>query len=83
MKKMKRWTAIFASFILSLPYLLMAQDETGTYIDNLNSQDSSYMQQDISGAVEKSSTNYVAIIIVVVVVIIAAVAFILLRKKKK
>ncbi len=82
MKRMKRWTAIIASFILSLPYMLMAQD-SGTYIDNLNSQDSSYMQQDISGAAEKSSSGSTAIIIIVVVVVIAVVAFILLRKKKK
>ena len=83
MKMMKRWTAVIASFILSLPYVLVAQEETGTYIDNLNAQDSSYMQQDISGAAEQSSSGNMAIIIIVVVVVIAVGAFVLLRKKKK
>ena len=83
MKKMKRVTAIIASFILSLPLMLMAQDEGGTYIDNLNAQDSSYMSQDLGGATEASSSGNTAIIIVVAVIVIAVVAFVIIRKKKK
>ncbi len=85
MKKMKKLMAIFASFILSLPFMAAAQD-TATYIDNLNVQDSSYMEQDLLAGAETASSsgsNSTTIIIIVVVVVIAVVAFVLLRKKKK
>ena len=85
MKKMKKLMAIFASFILSLPFMAAAQD-TATYIDNLNVQDSSYMEQDLLAGAETASSsgsNNTTIIIIVVVVAVAVVAFILLRKKKK
>ncbi len=82
MKKIKRLTAIAISFMLSFPYLLMAQDE-GTYIDNLNVQDSSYMQQNVAEGAEKSSSGNIAIIIIVAVIIVAVVVFFLMKKKKK
>jgi LPXTG-motif cell wall-anchored protein len=83
MNKMKKLTASFVSMILSLPYLLMAQEE-GTYIEDLNVQDSSYMEQDLlSGAESASSGNTTTIIIIAVVVVIAIVAFVFLKKKKK
>jgi hypothetical protein len=42
MKTLQKFITTFIGGFLSLPYLLMAQDE-GTYIDNLGAQDSSYM----------------------------------------
>jgi len=83
MKKMKKLTALIASIILSLPFMLAAQD-SATYIDNLNVQDSSYMEQDLlAGTETASSGNSTTIIIIVVVVIIAVVAFVMMKKKKK
>jgi LPXTG-motif cell wall-anchored protein len=79
---MKKLTAVFASIILSLPYLAIAQ-EGGTYIDSLNVQDSSYMQQDLLAGTETTSSGNTTIIIIVAVVIIAVGAFVLLKKKKK
>lgn len=79
---MKKLTAVFASIILSLPFMAMAQ-EGGTYIDSLNVQDSSYMQQDLLAGTETSSSGNTTIIIIVAVVIIAVVAFVILKKKKK
>lgn len=83
MKKMKNLMALIASMILSLPFVVSAQD-TATYIDNLNVQDSSYMQQDLSAGTEAASSgNTTTIIIIVVVVVIAVVAFLMMKKKKK
>lgn len=83
MEKVKRLFALFVLNILSLPYILKAQDE-GTYIDDLNVQDSSYMEQDLlAGAEEASGSGTTIIIIIVVAVVVAAVAFFFLRKKKK
>lgn len=83
MKKMKRLFALLVLNILSLPYLLMAQDE-GTYIDNMNVQDSSYMEQDLLADAEQASgSNTTVIIIIAVVVVVVVVAFVLLKKKKK
>ncbi len=83
MEKIKKLFALLMLNILSVPYYLMAQDE-GTYIDNLNSQDSSYMEQDLlSDAEQASGSNTTVIIIVVAVVVIAAVIFFVLKKKKK
>ncbi len=84
MEKMKKLMAIFASFILSLPFMAAAQD-SATYIDNLNVQDSSYMEQDLLAGTETASSgsNNTTIIIIVVIVIIAVAAFIIMRKKKK
>lgn len=81
MKKMKRLATIVASFILGLPYLLMAQDG-GTYIEDLNTQDSDYMNQGMP-ATESTSSGNTAIYIVVAVVVIAAVVFFVMKKKKK
>jgi LPXTG-motif cell wall-anchored protein len=81
MKTVKRFFALTVLGILSLPYMLIAQDE-GTYIDNLNVQDSSYMEQDLLAGAEQSGSNTI-IIVVVVVVVVAVVAFLVLRKKKK
>lgn len=81
---MKKLMAFFASIILSIPFVASAQKDTATYIDNLNVQDSSYMQQNLqTGAETASSGNSTVVIIIVVVVIIAIAAFIILRKKKK
>lgn len=80
---MKRVIALIGLFIMSIPTLLMAQDQ-GTYIDNLGAQDSSYMDEALPGAVQQSSgSNNTIIIVIVVVVIVAAIAFFLLKKKKK
>jgi len=80
---MKRVIALVGLFILSLPTLLMAQDQ-GTYIENLGAQDSSYMDDTLASPVQQSSgSNTTVIIVIVVVVIVAAVAFFLLKKKKK
>lgn len=80
---MKRIIAIIGLFIMSLPTLLMAQDQ-GTYIDNLGAQDSSYMDEDLLADVgQQSSSNSTVIIIVVAVVVIAAAVFFFLKKKKK
>jgi LPXTG-motif cell wall-anchored protein len=84
MKKMKRLMAILASFILSLPFMAAAQD-TATYIDNLNVQDSSYMEQDLLAGTESaaSGSSSTTIIIIAAVVIIAVVAYFIMKKKKK
>lgn len=84
MKKMKRFMAILASFILSLPFMVAAQD-TATYIDNLNVQDSSYMEQDLLAGTEAASSGSgnATIIIIAAVVIIAVVAYFIMKKKKK
>lgn len=81
MKAMKRLFALMMLSIMSFPYMLKAQDE-GTYIDNLNVQDSSYMDQDLLGGSEGSS-NTTVIIIVAVVVVLAVVLFVLRKRKKK
>ena len=83
MKKMKRLAAMTALFLMNLPFMLMAQDEGGTYIDNLSAQDSSYMEQDLLADAETTSSGNTAIIIVVAVVIIAVVAFVIIKKRKK
>jgi LPXTG-motif cell wall-anchored protein len=82
MKKMKKLMAIVASLILSLPFFAVAQ-EGGTYIDSLNVQDSSYMQQDLLAGAEPASSGNTTIIIIVAVVIVAVAAFVVLKKKKK
>ena len=81
MKTVKRFFALTVLGILSLPWMLIAQDE-GTYIDNLGVQDSSYMEQDLLASGE-SCSNITIIIIVVAVVVVAAVAFFFFKKKKK
>ncbi len=81
MKTVKRFFALAVLGILSLPYILLAQDE-GTYIDNLGVQDSSYMEQDLLAGAEQSGSN-TTIIIIVAVVVVAVVAFFVIRKKKK
>lgn len=81
---MKRFMAILASFILSLPFMVAAQD-TATYIDNLNVQDSTYMEQDLLAGTEAASSGSgsTTIIIIAAVVIIAVVAYFMMKKKKK
>ena len=81
MKILKKLLALVTLTLFGVPYLL-AQDE-GTYIENLNSQDSSYMQQNAMSGAEQSSGSNTVVIIIVAVVVIAVVAFLLLRKKKK
>ena len=73
--------ALIALFVMSLPTVLLAQDQ-GTYIENLGAQDSSYMEETLA-PVEQSSGSNTTIIIVVAVIVVAAAAFFLLRKKKK
>lgn len=80
---MKKLGATLILFLMNLPLVLMAQEETGTYIDNLNAQDSSYMEQDLLAGAEESSSGNTAIIIIVAVVVIAAIVFFVLKKKKK
>ncbi|HSO86878.1 MAG TPA: LPXTG cell wall anchor domain-containing protein [Draconibacterium sp.] len=79
---MKKLMATVASIILSLPFMAVAQ-EGGTYIDSLNVQDSSYMEQDLLAGTETASSGNTTIIIIVAVVIIAVAAFVILKKKKK
>ncbi|MCK3683703.1 LPXTG cell wall anchor domain-containing protein [Maribellus sp. YY47] len=80
---MKRVIALIGLFMMSLPTLLMAQEQ-GTYIENLGAQDSSYMDEGLVTSTQQSSgSNSTVIIVIVVVVIVAAVAFFLLKKKKK
>lgn len=84
MKKLKKLTTTFVAMILSIPFMLSAQDDGGTYIDDMNVQDSSYMEQDLlAGAESASSGNTTTIIIIVVVVVIAIAAFVIMKKKKK
>lgn len=80
---MKRLTAVIASFILSMPFFIMAQDEGGTYIDNLNVQDSSYMEQDLLAGSDSASSGNTTIIVIVIVVVVAVAVFFFLKKKKK
>jgi LPXTG-motif cell wall-anchored protein len=82
MKAMKKLFALLVLNILSLPYVLMAQNE-GTYIDNLNVQDSSYLDEDLLAGAGQSSNSTTIIIIVVAVVVIAVGVFLYLKKKKK
>jgi LPXTG-motif cell wall-anchored protein len=82
MKIMKKLMATVASIILTLPFIAKAQ-EGGTYIDSLNVQDSSYMEQDLLAGTETASSGNTTIIIIVAVVIIAVAAFVILKKKKK
>jgi LPXTG-motif cell wall-anchored protein len=79
---MKRIIAMIGLFLMSLPTLLMAQDQ-GTYIDNLGAQDSSYMDETLAQSETAAGSNSTVIIIAVVVVVVAAVVFFLLKKKKK
>lgn len=79
MKTLKKLFAIVALFSLKMPNLL-AQDE-GTYIENLDVQDSSYMEPVLDAG--QSSGSNTTVIIIVAVVVIAVVAFFILRKKKK
>ena len=82
MKSLKKLTAIVASFMLSLPYLLMAQDD-GTYIEDLNLQDSSYMDPSLAANSESTSSGNSTVYLIIAIVIIAAVIFFLIKKKKK
>ena len=77
MKKLKKLTTTFVAMILSIPFMLSAQEDGGTYIDDMNVQDSSYMEEDLLGTAEQSSNSTVIIIVVAVVVIAAAVFFFL------
>ncbi len=82
MKSLKNLFATFIAGIMSLPYMLFAQDE-GTYIDNLGVQDSSYMEQDmLAEGAKGTSTGTIVIIIVVVIIVIAAVAYFIKKRKK-
>lgn len=82
---MKKLKALFASLILSLPFLGFAQENGGTYIDNLGVQDSSYMEQDFLAGAEQSSSSSgnATIYIILAVIIIAVIAFVIIKKKKK
>lgn len=82
METLKNLFATFVAGILSLPYVLFAQDE-GTYIDNLGVQDSSYMEQDmLAEGAQGTSTGTIVIIIVVALIVIAAVAYFVKKRKK-
>ena len=85
MKKLKNLFTFFVLNILSLPFVLKAQDDEGTYIDNLSTQDSSYMENDLLSGAEQASggSNTTVIIIVVAVIVVAAIVFFVLKKKKK
>lgn len=82
MKALKNLFATLVAGIMSLPYLLFAQDD-GTYIDNLGVQDSSYMEQDLlAEGTQGTGTGTIVIIIVVVVIVIAAVVYFVKKRKK-
>lgn len=81
MEALKKLFATFVAGIMSLPYLLFAQDD-GTYIDNLGVQDSSYMEQDmLAEGAQGTGTGTIVLIIVVVVIVIAAVAYFVKKRK--
>lgn len=82
---MKKLKALFTSLILGLPFFGFAQDEAGTYIDNLGVQDSSYMEQDLLAGAEQASSSggNTTIYIILAVVVIAVIAFVIIKKKKK
>ncbi len=83
METLKRFFATFVAGVLSLPYMLVAQDD-GTYIDNLGVQDSSYMEDDLlAEGANGSGSGTTIIIIVVVVIVIAAVGYFVMKKRKK
>ena len=82
MKSLKKVFALLMLNLMSLPYLLMAQDG-GTYIDDMNVQDSSYMEADPLAGVEEASGSNNTVLIIIAVVVVVIVAFLLLRKKKK
>ena len=83
MKTLKKFIATFVAGILSLPYLLVAQDQ-GTYIDNLGVQDSSYMEQDLlAESTQSPGSGTTMIIVIVLIVVVAVVAFLTMKKKKK
>ena len=83
MNKFKRFFATIVAGILSFPYLLIAQD-SGTYIDDLGVQDSSYLEEPlILNETQNSGSGTTVIIIIVVVIVIAAVGFLAMKKKKK
>ncbi|PIF05846.1 MAG: hypothetical protein CSA36_04750 [Draconibacterium sp.] len=86
MKIMKNLKVVIASFLLTFPYILVAQDEGGSYIDSLNVQDSSYLNQsEVAAGAEKAtaSSQSTIIIAIIIVVVLAAALIILLRKRKK
>ena len=83
MKTIKKMSATLVAGIMSLPYLLMAQDE-GNYIDNMQGQDSTYLDQEmVAEGAQNSGSGTTVIIIIAVVVVIAVIAFLSMRKKKK
>lgn len=83
MKLFKKLVATFVAGILSLPYMLLAQDQ-GTYIGNPSVQDSSYLELNLlPDRAQSSESGNTIIIVMVVVVVIAAVAFFFMKKKKK
>lgn len=63
---MKRVIALIGLFIMSLPTLLMAQEQ-GTYIENLGAQDSSYMEEDLLSPVQQSSGSTISVMLIVLV----------------
>ncbi len=81
MKTVKRFfTTLVFSFICR-PYILMSQNGE-THIDNLEVQDSSYMEMPFMDAVMKNTgSSNTIIIIVLALVVIAAVAYFILKKK--
>ncbi len=83
MKTLEKLLAVIFTGVLSLPYMLFAQDE-GTYIDNLGVQDSSYMEQDIlAEGTNGSGTGTVILIIVVIIIIIGVVAYFFRKRKNQ
>lgn len=78
---MRKFLAVLAAAILALP--VFAQEQGGTYIDSMNVQDSSYMQQDLLQGTEKTSSGNTSLFIMVAVVIVLIIVFVVLRKKRK
>ena len=81
MKKMKNLLAVLATAFLA--FQSMAQEAGGTYIDSMNVQDSSYMQQDLLKGAEETSSGNTSLYVMVAVVVILIVVFVVLRKKRK
>lgn len=80
---MKKLKELIFLMISGLPFVAMSQEDSGTYIDNLNVQDSSYMEQDLLAGAESASSGNTTIIVIVAVVIIAVAVFVFLKKKNK
>ena len=81
MKAIKRIFTTLLTGLMSIPFILTAQNDA-TYIDNLGVQDSSYMETDLLNEAQKSGSGTTVILIIAIVIVVLAVVFFLMKKKK-